>query len=368
MQMRAVRDICAIMLAVLLLALSLPAGLSAQSGEADPVRPPDMHSFLATTSTNAGRSANDVGFDCLAASALLDGGNEEARPRLAVALKEILSRASRMPDGSLQWHPNDNPAQEAKCGKGGWESFNTGRCNGPETVYTEQSGLGIACLALAGQAFGRKNLIREAKRSLRHWDTHRSRNIPGCDRCLYYWESDNANSVDRYVRNLNLFLGLADAAVGYVTDDETRLEDARAVARADIWERETGNAGYLGRLDPLWRERQGEDIRIENHAPSVALISEWIGRWAGFPEAQDHALAVWQQWATCSNKQCKVNGCHHWGADPGQCQETVTYAHCAFRRRSADSARLCQAILARDPSVPPYGIWAYATGADDPLP
>jgi hypothetical protein len=316
------------------------------------------HAFLADLRPQPTRPANGLGYDCLAATALARAGVAGGKERALRSVADLLASAMPRPDGALAWRATSNPVQEAKCGPGGWESF--GVCNGPDTAYGFQSGLAIACLAETAALTHDDHLVEMAKRSLHYWDRFRGV-VPGCDRCLYYWESDVPAARHRYVRNLSLFLGFADAVVARVAGEAGLAATARAVARSDIWEESNGNHGYLGRLDPLW-QRPGEADRVENHAAAVAMLLEAIGRDAAMPEARAAGLAVWRQFATCHNQQCRANGCDYWAADPARCDRWSTYSHCAFRQRSGLADRLCREALARAKSLSPDALIAIIAG------
>lgn len=318
----------------------------------------NVRTFLADLRPQPTRSANALGYDCLAATALARAGVAGGKTRALRSVADLLASAMKRPDGALAWRATSNPVQEAKCGLGAWESF--GVCNGPDTAYGFQSGLAVACLAETASLTHDDNLLETAKRSLHYWDELRGA-VPGCTGCLYYWESDVPAARHRYVRNLSLFLGFAAATVGRAAGDAALAATARAVARSDIWEERSGNHGYLGRLDPLW-QRPGEADRIENHTAAVAMLLDAIGRDAGMPAARAAGLAVWRAFATCDNQPCRVNGCDYWAADPLRCDRWSTYSHCAFRKRSRLANRLCREALARAKSLSPDALIAITSG------
>jgi hypothetical protein len=314
--------------------------------------------FLADLRPQLKRSANELGYDCLAAVALERAGVTGGTARALRSVADLQASAMLRRGGALAWRATSNAAQEAKCGPGGWESF--GVCNGPDTAYGFQSGLAIACLSETGALTHDDSLLALAKRSFHYWDLFRGP-VPGCSGCLYYWESDKPAAKNRYVRNLSLFLGFAAASVALRTGDKELASVAHEVVKSDIWEESKGNHGYLGRLDPL-SKRPGEAERIENHAAAVSLLLEGIGRAVDMPGARAAGLAVWKEWATCSNKQCLANNCSYWGADPSRCAVTVTPTHCAFRARDKLADTMCLAALDNAKSLSPFAILAVIMG------
>ncbi|HRI18329.1 MAG TPA: hypothetical protein PL196_07385, partial [Burkholderiaceae bacterium] len=184
-----------------------------------------------------------------------------------------------------------------------------------------------------------------------------------CEGCVFFATSDSAQDEDRYIRNMNLFVAFGASELGRATQDARLLETARQSVRADIWERSNGNRGYLGKLDPLWTSRAGESERIENHSASMALLLKVMSWSLADPAAARQAEVVWRDWASCDNKRCQTAGCAYWAGNAAQCQATATAAHCAFRQADRLARTQCETLVALQPSLGSYALWAIALGA-----
>jgi hypothetical protein len=308
-----------------------------------------------------GRSANDLGWDCQAAIALADLGVEGATGRLA-GIAEALDagRARSARSGKAIGWPQSGAQKTCLPASRGAKV--PAACEGASTIYSFQSGLGIACLARAGSLLGRPEWTATARDAMAYWDRHRIARSP-CEGCIYFATSDSAEDEDRYIRNMNLFVAFGASELGQATQDARLLEAARHSVRADIWERNTGNRGYLGKLDPLWTSRAGEAERIENHSASMAILLKVIGNTLADPAIARQARTVWRDWATCDNHRCKTAGCPYWAGDAAQCQSTATAAHCAFRMADRLARAQCETLIALQPSLGSYGLWAVTLGA-----
>jgi hypothetical protein len=307
------------------------------------------------------RSVQNLGWDCMAAAALLEAGEEAARPRLRALAAAIAALAVRDPM-TRQARGWAAPLNSPQCAAGGFDAFGDGSCNRSDTVYGFQSGLAIACLAQSGRLADDAEALRVAGEAMASW---RTRQLPAaslCERCIYFATSDHANDAGRYVRNMSLFVGLGAAALALSTKDSDLAELAQRSWRADAEERRLGNRGYLGSLDAQWRSRPSERDRIEDHSAAVAIVVEQLGRWLGSAQAQDHAKVVWQDWATCDNERCRSAGCGYWAGDAARCQGTFTAVHCAFRQSDPRAASQCLTYLDKAPRVAPMAIWALALG------
>ena len=273
----------------------------------------------------ADRAASALAWDCLATAFLIQAGKSGVT-RLELIVNRLRAKGW-MRGNRLVWGPEPD---DKECGNGS-KAF--GHCNDPYTGYSFQSGMAIACLAEAAKILSDDGLRQEARRSLRYWDEFR---LPApCDGCVYYLFDDAPADADRYVRNANLFMGYAAAALG-----ERAL--AEGAVKADIWERQGGNFGYFGRLDP-----QYDPERTEYHAAFVALFSLRIGRSLRFDRAIMHGLNVWRDWAKCANERCYTNTCAKNGADSGRCWTSATFVHCAFRQLDLIAAESCKNVLAQ---------------------
>lgn len=307
------------------------------------------------------RSVQNLGWDCMAAAALLESGQEDARPRLRALAAAIVALAVRDPQ-TRQARGWAAPLNSPQCAAGGFDAFGDGSCNRPDTVYGFQSGLAIACLAQSGRLADDAEALRIAGEAMASW---RSLQLPAaslCERCTYFATSDHANDTGRYVRNMSLFVAFGAAALARSTKDSDLAELAQRAWRADAEERRLGNRGYLGSLDAQWRSRPSERDRIEDHSAAVAIVVEQLGRWLGSAQAQDHAKVVWQDWATCDNERCRTAGCGYWAGDAARCQGTFTAVHCAFRQGDPGAASQCLTYLDKSPRVTPMAIWALVLG------
>jgi len=308
------------------------------------------------------RSANDLGWDCLAATALLDQGNDGVSANVQsiadqLAANVILSKKDSKPIG---WGAS---IQDQRCPEGGYDAFGDGTCNSKDTTYAFQTGLGIACLAKASVALNDPKLLGIAKNVLDHWQTYiLSKAL--CDGCIYFAPSDNQNDNGRYVRNMNVFMALGAATLGQATHNKAFIKIASQAMQSEIAERNSGNRGYLGKLDPQWLIKASESDRIENHSAAVAVLSLEIGRLLDSDEITSHGLAVWRDWATCDNERCRKANCKYWAGNADQCQATHTAAHCAFRFGSPLASTQCQRYLKETKRVPSFGIWAVLLGGD----
>ena len=326
--------------------------------------------FLANKKINPDRSANDLGWDCLAAGALVEAGNAGAADKLTVVAEQMLQQAvrSRKGDKPIGWsssiagRPACVRAERGGDGNGRGQGRDDdrggiGSCDGTDITYAFQTGLGIACLSRASTLLNRPDFLEAAQSAFAYWDRQRLK-APPCKDCIFYATSDSAADSRLYVRNMNVFMAFGAASLAQATKDERYADAARKAMRSDVWERGQGNRGYLSKLDPLWSSRANEAERIENHSASVALLSVKIGRMLHSDELVAHGLTVWRDWATCDNDRCRKAGCKYWAGDAQQCQATGTAAHCAFRQDDPLAAAQCNQYLSRVPRVPGYGIWA----------
>ena len=315
---------------------------------------------LQSRSVAPDRSANDLGWDCLAATELGAAGDAraEARLRLIVAelQRDLLASTQGKPMG---WKASVTDAK--RCPAGGYDAFGDGSCNPPDTAYAFQTGLGIACLARAAGPLRDPRLLTSARQVLSSWEALAMPKAP-CRDCLYFPTSSHANDAGRYVRNMNVFMAFGAASLGAAGDASAQRVAQRALA-SELVEQGRGNKGYLGVLDPQWIKSRTEADRIENHAASIAVLARQTAALTGDAEIRRHALAVWQDWAFCSNDRCRSATCSYWAADPARCQATQTAAHCAFRQDDARARELCLQFLGRVEGVGSFGIWAVGVGA-----
>ncbi len=343
-----------------------PAGAGATTpwGDLDPALRGKVDAaaarFLAPSKVED-RSANNLGWDCLAAVALVRAGDVRAKDRVeaiaqALAAQAVVDSATKRVQG---WRAT---LASAQCKNGGFDAFGDGTCNAPDTTYAFQTGLAIACLAQASDALRRPEWLRLAGEAMDHW---RERRLPGgvCEGCVYFATSDSAYDAARYVRNMNMFMAFGAASLGAVRGDRELMDLAAKAARSDVAERTDGNRGYLGRLDPQWKARATERDRIEDHSAAVALLALDMGR--TLPAGQsfvEHGTTVWGDWAGCDNDRCRTAGCGYWAGDARTCQGTFTATHCAFRRADPRAAEQCRVYLEKVARLPSFALWALMVG------
>lgn len=317
--------------------------------------------FLDSRAATEPRDAGDLGWDCLAASALADAGVADAGKRLVAIADRLVAAAIPGKQGIAGWTYVGKSANS--CPNGGLDAFGDGTCNLNTTTYSFQTGLGIACLAKAGKFGARPDLLAKAQEALNYWSSFAVRGTP-CSDCISFLYSDHPNDRGRFVRNVNIFMGYGAAVLGAASGNPTDLGVAKQVMRADIREREAGNMGYLGMADPQWVAKQAEASQnIENHAAAMAaLIHEIGGKLDGAAE-RAHGKAIWQEWATCDNKRCKTADCKVWGGDAARCQATLTAAHCMFRKVDPRADAQCREYLSRVKLIPSFGIWSIVAGS-----
>jgi hypothetical protein len=320
--------------------------------------------FFRDLKVNPDRSANDLGWDCLAATALLKQGNDGVRKYVVSIANQMKNAVVRSPSTSK---PIGWPASidDKRCPNGGYDAFGDNTCNAPDTTYASQTGLGIACLAKASTALHEPALMEIAKHVFSHWQSQTlQKNV--CNNCIYFATSDNANDDDRYVRNMNVFMAYAAAVLGSETHDPGPKKMAALAVQSDIVERKGNNRGYLGKLDPQWHLKASEADRIENHSAAIAVLSLEIGKLLGSQTITDHGRTVWRDWATCDNDRCSKADCKYWAGNAGQCQATHTAAHCAFRAGNDMADAQCTRYLNSTKRVSSFGIWSSLLGNAPP--
>lgn len=321
-----------------------------------------VNAFLSSKRVKDTRSANDLGWDCLAAIEMARLGEERAIQRIRVISNELARDAVRSVDGkALGWTASIR--DDRRCPAGGYDAFGDGTCNPVDTVYALQSGLALACLAKASKVLQDDKLGALAAESFASW---RNFVLPAspCPGCIYFATSNSPNDAGRYVRNMNVFVALGGAALASVGDAEAGGVAQRAM-QSEMGERQAGNKGYLGRMDPQWKRARSEADRIENHAAAVAVSVLQMGEWLGTPEYSRYGLDIWQDWARCDNDRCRKATCNYWAADPKRCQATHTAAHCAFRSSEPRARELCLDYLSRANAVGSFGILSLLLGRSE---
>ncbi len=310
--------------------------------------------FVAALELRANRSANDLGWECMAAAALVPAYGEAARRKLAVVADRLLADIQRSSAGQpLGWTAS---IRDPRCPEGGYDAFGDGSCNPAHATYAFQTGLSIACLGAAFRMTHEERFLSTAEAVFAHW---RQFVLPEklCEDCVYFATSDQANDAGRYIRNMNVFMAFGAAELGRATGKKEYLDIAERALRSDVAERAAGNRGYFGRNDPDWAKRPREAERIENHTAAMAVLSLAMAKSLG-PLAADHGRDIWRDWATCNNEACRNNPCRYWAGNAELCQATTTAAHCAFRNDEPRAMDQCRIYLGKLPSIPAFAIWA----------
>lgn len=292
------------------------------------------------------RSVHGVAWDCLAAADLLENGDVRAAQRLegdATLLVGLAIRSSS--DQSVVGWSNNLTSRSCISGA-------RAPCAGNKIVYAYQTGLSITCLSDAARLLGRPDLLVPVGQAVGYWNALKTK--APCVNCVYFHISDSQEDQLRYVRNMNISMAAGLAAYSKASGDDVQAEQALATIRSDIQDRNEGFRGYFGVLDSQASLREKE--RIENHLPSMAVLLNRIGYTLGVSYVMSHALDVWRDWATCDNALCRTKGCNFWAADSTMCSNTVTAAHCAFRRKDSFAKTACEIYLSKVRSVGSFGI------------
>ncbi|HRD87080.1 MAG TPA: hypothetical protein PK752_02295 [Accumulibacter sp.] len=337
-----------------------PAAVSDLPGVAQSKVAASIKGVVSSPRAMASRDAADLGWDCLAAAAVLEAGSKPTGAKL-LAIAQLLTDKVVRSKGAIKGWAYEGKSPDS-CPNGGLDAFGDGTCNTADTVYSFQTGLGIACLARAGALLGNKEFLTVAGQILSYWQQYTLAAVP-CTGCVYYLYSDSSNDSGRYVRNVNVFMAYGAAVLGAAAGDPAATHLARQAMRSELDERRVGNEGYLGRLDPQWLAKKADASQnIENHAAAVAVLSDQIGVLLGSKEFRDHGLGVWEKWAACDNKRCRAATCKFWGGDASKCQATLTAAHCAFRKKAPLASSQCGEYLSRVGSLPSFGLWSVMVG------
>lgn len=288
------------------------------------------------------RPANSLAEECLAAAEVYAHGDHSVEKTMRGAADDLLASAI---DGGRKpaWGRRVEDNKAFNCPNGGAKD-NGNVCDPPDTPYIFQSGEAGACIARVAKLTGDAKYAEFIKRANEFWERN-SGHPKECGGCRYFWSSDiEANNV-RYVRNLNLY-GALPIAIWQGRPGYTPPVVAE-VLKAEAWEASMHNNGYLSALDPGWggKNQAWESDRIENHAVAVATILMSIYNVTGNEQARKFALEDYTLWATCNNSRCQHLDCRNWSANPQQCVNTYTYAHCAFRNDSALARQRCLEVM-----------------------
>ena len=338
-----------------------PISVDGLSPEANRIFGDSVATFL-RAKAGADRSANNLGWDCQAAAELASLGVPGAKPRLLAIADELAADVVRSEKTGKAvgwaWDTTEDKVKACVPAKGP-DSNVDARCEaGVRTIYAFQSGLGMACMAQAGRLLpnGSKYLT-VAQEVMDYWKRLQMKKAP-CPNCIYFATSDSVTDEVRYIRNMNLFIAFGASQLAAATTDKDLSELARRSIQSDVWERESGNRGYLGKLDPIWSSRPRENERIENHAASMAMLLNVMGKSLEDDKTSRLGFTVWQDWATCDNSRCLSAGCKYWAGDANKCQSTATAAHCAFRLQSPQAKSQCELLFDKTKRLGGYGIWS----------
>lgn len=349
------------------LLLTAPATLHAQSplagdlpAAAQQMIATSLDKSLGSTGLKSDTSASVLGWDCLAAVALAERGDERGKQRARIIADQLMRDIVKSAEGKpLGWTAD---IKDKRCPQGGYDAFGDGSCNPPSTVYAFQTGLGVACLASASKLLDDRALLDVARTIFAAWRPYLMPATP-CPECAYFAMSNSPNDAGRYVRNMNVFMALGGASLAAAGDAEAG-QLARRLMASEIAETTRGNKGYLGYMDPGWKKNPAlESDRVENHAAAVAIISLRIGELLARNEYRQLAQRIWHEWATCDNDRCKTGTCRYWAGDPARCQATLTAAHCAFRSIDPLARERCVQYLEKIRAIGAVGLLAIAVDA-----
>jgi hypothetical protein len=306
------------------------------------------------------RPPGALGWDCLAAIVLTEAQVPGAEQRLRRIGARLVASALRTPiSGQAVGWPA--PPHFPACEAAHKDETSAVQCAADRTVYGYQTGLGLACLTRASVLLKQPEWQLVSQQVWSYWQ-NRTLQVD-CQDCRFFASSDSDVDRERYVRNMNLFMAFAAWELGNALREEGPVTAATNAVRADQFERAQGNRGYLGRLDPIWSNRKGEDRRIENHTAFSAALLHALALRIHSSQIMSHALATWDDWATCTERRCLALACNYWAADANKCLETATGAHCAFRRQSELARSQCATYVLRARAVSAFGLWALLSAA-----
>lgn len=297
-----------------------------------------------------------LAYSCLAGAALFDSGDRSAAA-LTRASADLIMGKVRMKGGApAGW---SYEGAENCAGPGTSDAFNDGSCNSGDTVYGFQTGLAAACLARATLVTGDGRYARTAQAVLRRWG--RASDAP-CPGCLAFQPGDSPNDQHRYIRNVNLLLGMAAAWTWTATDDPEMRRLAAGVVRLEAREAQAKNFGYFSIFDPKHRASpERESARLENHFPFIAKGLLDIGVLTGNAEARALARRAMDDYLACRGANCARAPCSRW-AGAEACWQTPQALTPCFFRAVPRFAAACERVLAHKPRLGGYQVWVIADG------
>jgi hypothetical protein len=298
---------------------------------------------------------NGIALHCFAAAELMPYFGERA---LAAVSEDanVLASISGASGGEVGW--SIAPGKTDSCGVPGEQNILHRGCNPVGTAYTFRTALALTCVGRAFLLTRDPKLLDVAKRAVASSWPHGTA-TPGCASCFYYWMSYSPLDTGRYVRNINVLMGMALGTVYSATKDPRILDRIRKIANAEQMEISAGNKGYFSIVDPQYKANpQRESTRIENHVPYVAKGLLEIGNVLDDQRLIADAAKIEASWSDCSDAICGGSTCKHWGADPARCDIKQQASVCFFRKTSAEFADKCRAFVLSEKELDAYEIWA----------
>lgn len=297
-----------------------------------------------------------IGYTCMAAAALVDSGDRDARPTARAAADVVMRKLIGGPDQPRGW---GYEGAETCAGPGSSDAFGDGTCNAGDTAYAFQTGLGATCLARASLATGNPTYANVARRVLARWGRAAVR---PCADCVQFQPSDSANDQGRAIRNTNTLMGMAAAWTFAATGDPEMRRLARGVAATEAREAAAGNRGYLSVTDRDFKanpQRQGR--RLENHYPFIAKGLLDIGVLTRDPASRALGRQAMADWMACRGADCSRMPCSTWAGGPSCGATAQALTPCFFRDDSAMAAA-CDRVLAQKPRFSSYQVWVVTDG------
>lgn len=287
-------------------------------------------------------------------------------PMATAIARRLVETSDANGDGRVGWGPTAETKAATCAGPGTRAGLAAGTCNPAGTKYTYQTGLAMACLAKVGKATGETSFIATAEAAARaSWAMGRD-NFP-CRGCFTYWPSYSPNDRDRYIRNMNVTMGMGLAALYTATGNKAYLKRARAVGNSELWEVKQDNRGYLSAADSGFAARsQSERTRTENHLPLVAIGVRDIGIATGNLAMVRAAGQIIEHWLTCTDKRCAAAGCTYWAGNLQTCNVPASLSACPLRGQSAMADAQCRQAASRLTSWTNLALWLIYAGVSEP--
>ena len=271
-----------------------------------------------------------------------------------------MARADEDGDGAIGWGVNMDDDRRACAGPGTRPGLRYGEttCNPAGNEYTYQTGLVMACLSRVHLITGDKQLLDTAKGA-----AEASWNIGDADKpcrgAFTYWPSYHSNDAKRYIRNMNVAMGMGLAWLHKATGDERYKNRALQVAKAESCELAAGNKGYLGSDDPQFLARpKPESARTENHMLLVAKALDDIGWLLNNPAAGRSAQLALMDWINCADSRCKSSKCEYWAGDTSRCTNDVMLYACAVRTGGDAARSFCSRALNAAATTSSTALWS----------